>query len=217
MSYTKEQILRTLDIAVLKPTANPRNVRQAAEIVESEGTASICVPPLHVAYAKGFTTRVCSVIGFPHGNTTAGQKRQEAATAIGQGAVELDVVISYGMFLAGYPSRVHDELWALTKMAHKQRVLVKAILETCHYIPDQIAEVCHLCVDCGVDWVKTSTGFAEGGATMEAVKIMVETVAGRAQVKASGGIKTYDDACKYLDLGCTRLGVGFTSYRGLLP
>jgi deoxyribose-phosphate aldolase len=217
MSYTREQIIPTLDIAVLKPTANPRDVWIAAETVEREGAASVCVPPLYVAVAKINTDRVCSVIGFPHGNTTPGSKRQEASVAIGQGAAELDVVLSYGLFLAGHVSRVRDELMALVRLAHKQDVLVKAILEICYYTPAQIADACRLCVDCGADWVKTSTGFAESGATLEAVKIMVDAVAGWAKVKASGGIKTYIQACDYLDAGCTRLGVGFTNYEGLLP
>jgi deoxyribose-phosphate aldolase len=217
MSYTREQIIKTLDIAVLKPTMQSFDVAAAAEMVEREGAASICVPSLYVAQAREATRRVCSVISFPHGMTTAGMKRQEAIMAIHQGAVELDVVINYGRFLAGYPARIREELLPLVKLAHDKGVLVKAILETCYYTPEQIAEACRLCVECGVDWVKTSTGFAEGGATAEAVKIMVDAVAGRAQVKASGGIKTYAEAAWYLDLGCTRLGVGFTSYQGLLP
>lgn len=217
MSYTKEQILSTLDIAVLKPTARPQEIRDAAVTVEELGAASICVPSAHITHARCYTPRVASVISFPHGNMTAGMKRQEALIAILQGASELDVVINYGLFLAGFTSFVRDELVPLVTLAHKRQVLVKAILETCYYTPEQIAEACRLCVECGVDWVKTSTGFAEGGATPEAVKIMIETVAGRAQVKASGGIKTYADAAGYLDLGCTRLGVGFTSYQGLLP
>jgi deoxyribose-phosphate aldolase len=94
-------------------------------------------------------------------------------------------------------------------------VLVKAILETCYYRPEQIVAACCLCVDCGVDFVKTSTGFGPGNATPEAVRLMVETVKGTAQVKASGGIKSYADACRFLDLGCTRLGS--SRYLDLLP
>ena len=94
-------------------------------------------------------------------------------------------------------------------------MLVKAILEVCHYTPDQIFQACRLCVAAGVDFVKTSTGFGPGGATPEAVKTMLEAVDGEAQVKASGGIKTYADAARYLDLGCTRLGA--STYRELLP
>ena len=96
-------------------------------------------------------------------------------------------------------------------------VKVKAILETCYYQPRQITDACNLCLDARVDWVKTSTGFGPGGATPWAVQLMVEAVKGAAQVKASGGIKTYEDACLYLALGCTRLGVGATNYKGLLP
>ncbi len=94
-------------------------------------------------------------------------------------------------------------------------MLVKAILEICYYAPAQIHEACRLCVKSGVDFVKTSTGFGPSGATPEAVKTMLEAVDGEAQVKASGGIKTYADATRYLDLGCTRLGASI--YRELLP
>ena len=94
-------------------------------------------------------------------------------------------------------------------------MLVKAILETCFYTPDQIYQACKLCVESGVDFVKTSTGFGPGGAEAEAVKIMVDAVDGEAQVKASGGIKTYSTAAYFLDLGCTR--IGSSTYLGLLP
>ena len=110
-----------------------------------------------------------------------------------------------------------QELGRLIQYTRPRKIAVKAILESCYYQPRQILDACQVCVDCGVDWVKTSTGFGPGGATPWAVKLMLEAVKKAAQVKASGGIKTYADACMYLSLGCTRLGVGFTSYKGLLP
>ena len=99
-------------------------------------------------------------------------------------------------------------------MVRRFGVVVKAILETRYYTDPQIRDACRLCVDCGVDYVKTSTGFGAGGATPEAVTAMIEAVAGKAQVKASGGIKTYADAARYLDLGCTR--IGSSKFRELL-
>jgi len=122
--------------------------------------------------------------------------------------------MNYGRFLAGDSVTIEREMLALVEIC-KPRIL-KVILETCYFSRTMIERACRLAVDCGVDFVKTSTGFASGGATPEAVKTMISAVDGRAQVKASGGIKTYADACTYLDLGCTRLGIGSTSYEHVI-
>jgi deoxyribose-phosphate aldolase len=118
------------------------------------------------------------------------------------------VVVNFGRFLEGNIETLRPELEGIVRDAHSCGVKVKAILETYYYNGQQIWNACRECVDAGVDWVKTSTGFAPGGATPEAVKIMLEAVAGQAQVKASSGIKTQNDALLYLDLGCTRIGAG---------
>ena len=156
---SREQIIRALDFAVLKPDAHLADVTTPARVVEDMGFASICVASYNVAVAKQITPRVCSVIGFPHGNTSPQIKFLEAAAAIEDGAVELDVVINYGRFLEGRDTVVVQELGRIVQLAHTKKVLVKAILETCYYQPGQIIEACRLCVDCGVDFVKTSTGF----------------------------------------------------------
>lgn len=215
MSYTKQQIAAALDLAVLKPTATRDDVIRAAELVEAHGIASICVAPCNIAVARKYTRRVCAVIGFPHGNTLVEVKRHEAARAIDYGAVELDVVMNYGRFLENHWSIIGSELRPIIADAHSCGLSVKVILETCYYTPAQIVEACKIAVGCGADWVKTSTGFAGGGATPGVVQLMLDTVKGRAQVKASGGIKTYADAARYLDMGCTRLGS--SRFEELLP
>ena len=131
------------------------------------------------------------------------------------GAKEIDVVLNYGRFLAGNRERVKAELAAIVTAARPRRVLVKAILETCCYTTEQIADACRLCVEAGVDYVKTSTGFASGGATPEAVKTMLDAVGGQCRVKASGGINTYADAMLYLNMGCDR--IGSSKFLELLP
>jgi len=215
VNYTKEQIADALDYAVLKPTATVEEVRAAAALVAKENIRSLCVAPCNVVIAHRITTRIGAVIGFPHGNTTPAVKLHEAALAVGHGATELDVVINYGRLLSGHHQPVHKELTWIVNLVRKFGIPVKAILETCYYNDQQLWNACKLCIHCGVDFVKTSTGFGPGGATPEAVKIMVEAVVGKVQVKASGGIKTYADAAMYLDLGCTRLGAG--RYEELLP
>lgn len=215
MTYTRKQIADALDLAMLKPTAAPRDIVWAAHKVKTENIRSICVAPCNVGLARLYAEDVAAVIGFPHGNTSPAVKVLEASLAVSHGAQELDVVINYGHYLAGKPQAVKEELTLLVNLFRPMPIVIKAILETCYYQPDQIRDACKLCVDCGVDFVKTSTGFAFGGATAEAVKIMVEAVKGKAEVKASGGIKTYADAACYLDLGCTRLGASV--FEELLP
>jgi deoxyribose-phosphate aldolase len=118
------------------------------------------------------------------------------------------VVVNYGRFLSGYEKDVRDELACITKLAHESNVLVKAILETCHYSEAYLNRMCELCVQYNVDFVKTSTGFGPKGATPSVITLLLQYLRGTGvQVKASGGIKTYEDASLYLDLGCTRLGV----------
>jgi deoxyribose-phosphate aldolase len=215
MSYTREQIAAALDLAVLKPTATAADVRAACALAVACKIKAVCVAPVWVPMASGLYDNICAVIAFPHGNTLPEAKYAEAVAAMDCGAKELDVVVHYGRFL---DSGHHDAFWdiaGIVKAAHPRGVLVKAILEVSHYTPDQIHEACRLCVAAGVDFVKTSTGFGPGGATPEAVRTMLEAVDGEAQVKASGGIKTYADAARYLDLGCTRLGA--STYRELLP
>ncbi len=206
MSYTSRQIADSLDLAVLKPTTTAADVWTACSLANAHRIKSVCVAPAWVPMANDLCGNVCAVIAFPHGNTLPEAKYAEALAAMDCGAKELDVVVNYGRFL---DNGRHDAFWdiaAIVRAARPRGVLVKAILETCYYTPDQLHQACKLCVLAGVDFVKTSTGFGPGGATPESVTVMLEAVDGEAQVKASGGIKTYADAARYLDLGCTRLG-----------
>ena len=214
MSYTREQIAGALDLAVLKPTVTAADVRAACTVAVARQVKSVCVAPVWVPMASDLCGNVCAVIAFPHGNTLPEAKYAEALAAMDYGAKELDVVVNYGQFLDGRHEALRD-IAGIVKAAHPRGVLVKAILETCYYTPDQIHKACRLCAKGGVDFVKTSTGFGPGGATPEAVTTMLEALTGKAQVKASGGIKTYADAAVYLDLGCTRLGS--SRYWELLP
>ena len=214
MTEQLDRIKRATDLAVLHPTATADDVFRACEIVERDGCASVCVAPAHVAYAKRFTDRVCSVIGFPHGNTFPNVKWKEATLAMERGATELDMVINYGQFLAGRSTLVRRELKDIVRTAHKGGVKVKAILECCYYTPEQIRDACELCCQYEVDWVKTSTGFGSSGASVAAVQAMLDVCGGRCQVKASGGI-TAETAIGYLSMGCTRIGMGLKSFEAL--
>jgi deoxyribose-phosphate aldolase len=219
--YTAQQIANALDFAVLRPTASHTDIRFACELVRANNIRTVCIAPTYVEYAKKFGAPICAVIGFPHGTTTAEIKHQEALAAMDCGVEEIDVVINYGRFLDDDIQILEEELLPIIKDAHdttlgRKPVAVKAILETCFYTMQQIDYATRLCVDLGVDFVKTSTGFGLHGATPQAVKAMMQAVEGsKVQVKASGGITSYNDVAKYLDLGCTRLGA--SRYKELLP
>ena len=214
MNYTREQIAAALDLAVLKPTTTEHHIWVACNLASHHGIKSVCVLPCNVALAAKYFDNVSTVIGFPLGTSTPDSKYAEANDAIGNGARELDVVINYGRLLDRELRYVSRDLENIVDVAHP--VLVKAVLETCYLSPDEIRTACKLCVDAGVDFVKTSTGFGPHGATPQAVNIIRDALIGtRVQIKASGGIHTYADAARYLDLGCARLGS--SRFKEVLP
>ena len=213
MSYTPEQIADALDYAVLSPLATIEDIQFGCAFANKHKLKSICVASVNVNWAASLHDNVTSVIGFPHGNISPHSKAEEAIMAIDNGAKELDVVLNYGRYLGGDLTVIGHDLHTLCHYAKQNGVMVKAILETCHYTTRQIYDACQRCVKEGVDFVKTSTG-AFGGATVGAVTAMLDAVDGRAGVKASGGIKSYGTARTFLDLGCTRLGS--SSYLELL-
>jgi deoxyribose-phosphate aldolase len=214
LNYTREQIAAALDLAVLKPTTTEHHIWVACNLASHHGIKSVCVLPCNVALAAKYFDNVSTVIGFPLGTSTPDSKYAEANDAIGNGARELDVVINYGRLLDHELRYVSRDLENIVDVAHP--VLVKAILETCYLSPDEIRTACKLCVDTGVDFVKTSTGFGPHGATPQAVNIIRDALIGtNVKIKASGGINAYADAAIYLDLGCARLGS--SRFKELLP
>jgi deoxyribose-phosphate aldolase len=210
-------VARVLDHAVLKPEFTAADLARHAAMCVERGVGCLCVRSVDVAEAvrlvAGSRVVVAAVIGFPHGAMPAEVKAHEARAAIAAGARELDMVVNIGALKSGAEAAVRDDIAAVVAEARPHGVLVKVILETCHLSPTEIVTGCRLAEEAGADFVKTSTGFgvkASGptGATPEAVRLMLDAVGGRLQVKASGGIRTWDDAVAYLDMGCTRLGVG---------
>jgi deoxyribose-phosphate aldolase len=210
--FTAAAVARALDHAVLRPEYTSRDLAAHAAMCVERGVGCICVRPCDVAAAArlvaGSPVAVASVIGFPHGSHRPETKALEGRLALADGARELDMVMNIGRFLSGDHEGVRDDIAALVAEAKRGGGLVKVILETCFLSPGQIATACRLAEQAGADFVKTSTGYGTDGATPEAVRIMLDTVGGRLGVKASGGIRTWSDAIMYLDMGCTRLGVG---------
>jgi len=198
-----------IDHTVLKATASIESVKKLCEEAKEHQFASVCVNPTHVPMAaemlKGSGVDVCTVIGFPLGANRPAIKVAETKLAIEEGATEVDMVINIGAALEHRYEEVQSEIAAVVDAA-KGKALVKVILETCYLGDEEIAAVSACSVKAGADFVKTSTGFGTGGATVEDVSLMKKTVGDAAQVKASGGIRTKEDAEKMIEAGATRIG-----------
>ena len=209
---TKASVAKMMDHAVLKPGMTDEDVRKAAAMCKARGVGDLCVRPTDAALAvkllSGSATTVAVVVGFPHGANRTEVKALEARLAIEDGADELDMVMNVGKFLSGDDDFVQRDIEAVVAEAKPHGVRVKVILETCLLSPVQVAKACELAIAAGADFVKTSTGFNGEGATVAAVATMLTTCAGRAQVKASGGIRSWDQAATFVRMGVQRLGVG---------
>jgi deoxyribose-phosphate aldolase len=209
--WTRQQVARTMDHSILKPMLTDADVVAGCRLAREYGVISVCARPTDVALVArelaGSDTRAACVIGFPHGAHRPEVKALEARLALDDGAVELDMVMNIGKFLSGDYDLVQRDIAAVVAEARPRGALVKVILETCCLSPEQVVVACKLAEATGADFVKTSTGFADGGATSETIAIMIETVGGTMGVKASGGVRSYETAVRYLDQGCKRLGV----------
>ncbi|MDO4783461.1 MAG: deoxyribose-phosphate aldolase, partial [Capnocytophaga felis] len=155
-------------------------------------------------FLKGSEIKVCSVVGFPLGAMSTAAKEFETERAIADGADEIDMVINVGWLQSGEVEKVREEI-ALIKKACGNKVL-KVILETCYLTDEEKRLACKLSVEAGADFVKTSTGFGSGGATISDVQLMKEAVNGNAKIKASGGVRDFQTALQYIDLGVQRIG-----------
>ena len=199
-----------IDHTMLKPDATSDTIRRYCREALHDGVASVCVNscqvPLVVSELAGSEVKTCSVVGFPLGAMSTAAKAFEAECAVKEGASEIDMVINIGA--------VKDHNWDLVQrdiaavVDASKPAAVKVILETCLLTDEEKAKACEASVAAGAAFVKTSTGFSTGGATTEDVSLMKKTVAGKALVKASGGIRTPEDAQALLEAGADRIGAG---------
>lgn len=201
-------LAKYIDHTNLKPEATPQDIDRLIDEAKTYHFASVCINPCYVGYAKkklqDSDVKVCTVIGFPLGANTSAVKAFEAAEAIRQGADEIDMVIAIGALKAGLYQEVQQDIEAVVKAS--QGHLVKVILETCLLSREEIVEACQLAMAAGAQFVKTSTGFNKHGATVEDVALMKATVGEKMMVKASGGIRTLQDALQMIEAGASRLG-----------
>jgi deoxyribose-phosphate aldolase len=203
-------IARYIDHTLLKPTATSDEIKKLCDEAALYGFAAVCVPPPLVRLAKkylsGTDVKVATVIGFPFGYSVTAAKQAEAEQAISDGADELDMVINLIALKSGDTAYLSAEIKTITATAHQHQRLVKVIIESGILLADEIVLCCTLCAAAGVDFVKTSTGYAEKGASVEAVQLMRKHLPSTVQIKASGGIRTYAFAKELVDAGATRLG-----------
>lgn len=201
-------IAKYIDHTVLKPIAQRKDIEQLCKEAKEYGFASVCVNPCWVSYAsellKGSAVKVCTVIGFPLGANDSAVKAFEAKTAIEQGAQEVDMVINIGALKAGEYDIVQKDIEAVRE-ASKGKIL-KVIIETSYLTDEEKQKVCQICAACGADFVKTSTGFSQSGATEHDVSLMAKAAGAKMKVKASGGIRTREAALKMIEAGASRLG-----------
>ena len=209
------KISRYFDAAVLKPEMTREEAKAAIREAIDADSYSVCVRgcdiELAVSMCRGTNTIVSCVLDFPYGYGGAAGKRALARVYCGQGAKELDMVMNYGYARGGDWDVVEEEIRGVCEEAHAAGALVKVIFETSQLTLNQVKQATETSIRAGADFVKTSTGFNGAGATVEAVRTMLETAAGRAKVKPSGGIRDYATAKMYVDMGADRLGIGSAS------
>jgi len=211
---TERDIARTIDHSLLRPELDDAFVADGCRLAAEYDVASVCVRPADVARARellaGTDVAVGTVIGFPHGNHLTETKVFEARRALAGGATELDMVIQIGALKSGRDAEVQADIAAVVEVAHAGGALVKVIFENAYLTDDEKVRACHLTEAAGADFVKTSTGFAPGGATHEDLALMRRSVSPHIQVKAAGGVRTLDALLAVMTLGVTRIGATAT-------
>ncbi len=203
-------LARMIDHTILKPEATPQDVAIVCVEARTYGFASVCVNPSFVRQCatvlKDAPVHVCSVIGFPLGATSTAAKVAEAAQALQDGATEIDMVLHVGLLKAGELNYVRDDIAAVVDLAHRHHAIVKVILETALLTDEQKRMACRLAQEAHAEYVKTSTGFSSGGATVDDIALMRQAVGPAMGVKASGGIRTMEQARAMIVAGATRIG-----------
>lgn len=197
-----------IDHTILKPETTQEQVEKILSEAKEYDFASVCVNPTWVSLAaeslKDTDVKVCTVIGFPLGANTSAVKAFETEDAIANGADEIDMVINIGALKAGNDALVLDDIKAVVDASGDK--LVKVIIEACLLTDDEKVRACQLSKEAGADYVKTSTGFSTGGATVADVALMRKTVGPDMGVKASGGARSYEDAIAFIEAGASRIG-----------
>jgi deoxyribose-phosphate aldolase len=214
LSWTYEDLARMIDHSLLRPMLSQAELEAGCELARGYRVASVCILPYGLKRCAeilaGSGVAASTVIGFPHGAHTTRVKAFEAEQALGDGGVELDMVVNISKVRSGDWGYVRDDIRAVLEPTHGRGAKLKVIFENCYLDEAQKIRLCEICGELGVDWVKTSTGYGTSGATDEDLILMRRHSPARVQVKAAGGVRDLDRLLRVRELGCTRCGATAT-------
>ena len=215
MEYTYRDIAKMIDHSLLNPVLTDKELEQGCRIARDYDVASVCIKPYYLKRCAeilaGSDVRPSTTIGFPHGGHTTGMKVAEARQALDDGGIELDMVVNIGKVLSGDWAYVRDDIRAVVEVTHERGGIVKVIFENCYLQDEHKVRLCEICAEVGADFVKTSTGFGSGGATIEDLKLMRKHSPPHVRMKAAGGIRTLDALLEVRAIGVTRVGATRTA------
>ncbi|MDY0169759.1 MAG: deoxyribose-phosphate aldolase [Thermoguttaceae bacterium] len=214
MDCSYHDVAKTIDHSLLNPALSVGELEAGIQLALDYDVASVCILPYYLPRCaerlQGSTVKASTTIGFPHGGHTTTIKRAEAEQALADGCQELDMVVNVSKVLSGDWDYVTADIQAVVEAAHAAGQKVKVIFENCYLQDEHKIRLCRICSDLSADWVKTSTGYGTGGATIEDLKLMIEHTAAHVQVKAAGGIRDLDKLLVVRQLGVTRVGASRT-------
>jgi len=215
MDYSYQQIAGMIDHSLLQPVLTDAELDAGCRLAAEYGVASVCIKPYYVRRCAqllaGGTVKPSTTVGFPHGGHTTEVKVAEAVRAVEDGAEELDVVVNVGKVLTGDWDYVRDDVGQVVDAAHHRGRIVKVIFENCYLDDGHKVRLCEVCGEVRADFVKTSTGYADGGATIADLALMRKSAPPHVQVKAAGGIRSLDQLLEVRALGVTRVGATRTA------
>lgn len=210
MDYTYSDIAKMIDHSLLRPTLTTAELEQGIRIALDYDVASVCIVPYYLRRCaellRGSTVKASTTIGFPHGGHTTAVKVAEARQALDDGAEELDMVVNLSKVLSEDWEYVRADVKAVIDLAHQRGQKVKVIFENCYLNDRHKIKLCEICGELRADWIKTSTGFGTGGATLEDLRLMRRHAPPHVQIKAAGGVRDLDMALAVRAAGCTRFG-----------
>lgn len=215
MEYRYEQLAKLIDHSLLVPTMTVQQLEEGCQLALAYDVASVCIMPYYLkrcsAILAGSTVMPSTTIGFPHGGHCSRIKRLEAEQAIEDGCQELDMVVNISQVLSGNWDYVTEDIRGIIEVAHAAKRKVKVIFENCYLQDEHKIRLCKICSGLGADWVKTSTGYGSGGATMADLQLMLDQVEGSVQVKAAGGVRDLPTLVQVWKMGVTRVGSSRTA------
>ncbi len=210
MSYTYPQLAKLIDHSLLQPNLTVADLEAGCQLALAYEVASVCILPYYLRRCAGILqgsgVKASTTIGFPHGGHTTAIKVAEARQALADGGEELDLVVNISQILSGHWAYVQEEIAAIVDLAHEAGQKVKVIFENCYLSDEQKIRLCEICGELNADWVKTSTGYGTGGATLGDLRLMRQHTPPHVQVKAAGGIRDLEMLLQVREIGVTRCG-----------